>query len=109
MVRCPPPFGQITCRDVPVTAVARRRGVPVAHHPIPTELTDQVAEAVVFPPDPHGRSVVIADFTAEMFEATRRLHGSDPDREELASLYRVLAEAYAHRSRMATRAMAGRR
>jgi len=73
---------------------------------LPGGLIDQVAEAVTIPPDPHTRSVIIARLTAEIFETLRWSHGPNRDQDELASLYRVLAEAYAHRSRMAARALA---
>jgi len=45
----------------------------------------------------------------EVFETVRWLHGPAPDHEELTSLYRLVAEAYAHRSRMAARAATGGR
>ena len=86
-----------------MTAVSNRRTPPPSHDTLPGALIDQLAEAVTLPPDPRARAVAIARLTAEIFEIVRWLHGSDPDSEELASLYRVLAEAYAHRSRMAGR------
>jgi hypothetical protein len=94
-----------------MTVVSNRPAVASrTREALPAGLIDQVAEAVVFAPDPHARSLVIADLAAEVFETIRWLHGPHPDPDELASLYRVLAEAYAHRSRMAARATArGRR
>jgi hypothetical protein len=88
-----------------VTAVSNRRSASSSpsFDTLPGALIDQLAEAVMFPPDPHARSVAIARLAAEIFETIRWLHGSDPDNDELASLYRVLAEAYAHRARMAAR------
>ena len=74
---------------------------------LPDALIDQLAEAVTLPPDPPTRSVAIAGLIVEVFETIRWLHGPDPDHEELASLYRVVAEAYAHRSRMAAGTVAG--
>lgn len=73
---------------------------------LPGGLVDQLAETVLHRSDPHARSVAIADLAAEIFETIRWVHGSDPDHEELASLYRILAEAYAHRSRMAAAVLA---
>ena len=75
----------------------------------PGGLTAQAAEMVTSPPDAHARSVAMASLAAEIFETLRRLQGSDPDADELASLYRVLAEAYAHRARMAARSIVGQR
>jgi hypothetical protein len=89
--------------------VSNRERTTVSDVGLSTSLTDQLSEAVACPPDPHTRSVAIAGLIAEVFETVRWLHGSEPDREELASLYRVLAEAYAHRSRMSTRAIASGR
>ena len=89
-----------------MTAISNRRSAlsSASFDSLPVGLIAQVAEAVTCPPDAQSRSVVIAGLTAEIFETLRWLHGSDPDQEELASLYLVLAEAHAHRSRMALRA-----
>ena len=92
-----------------MTALSSRPARSPVSLALPGDLVDQIAEALVFSPDPHARSVVIANLTAEMFETARWLHGPDPDPAELASLYRILAEAYAHRSRMAAQATTGRR
>lgn len=89
-----------------MTSVSNRERTTVSDVGLPSSLIDQLGEAVARPPDPHNRSVAIACLIAEVFETVRWLHGSEPDREELASLYRVLTEAYAHRSRMSTRAIA---
>lgn len=88
-----------------MTAVSNRS----SSDSLPGELIDQLTEVVIAPPDAHARSVAVASMIAEIFESIRWLQGSDPDHEELGSLYRVLAEAYAHRSRMAARALNSQR
>lgn len=88
-----------------MTATPTRRSTASATStdPLAGVLIDQLTEAVAFPPNRRSRSVVVAELTTEIFEAIRWMHGPDADQEELASLYRVVAEAYAHRSRMAVR------
>jgi hypothetical protein len=92
-----------------MTAVSNRPGVGTSpsYGTLPGALIDQLAESVTLPPDSPTRSVTIAALIVEVFETVRWLHGSDPDHEELASLYRVVAEAYAHRARMAAGTGAG--
>lgn len=87
-----------------MTALSNRRDATSAHE-LSGALIDQLAETVTLYADSHSRSLVIAALTAEVFETVRWMQGSEPEHEELASLYRVLAEAYAHRSRMAARAV----
>ena len=76
---------------------------------LPGVLTDQLAELIASHSDPHTRAAAVAGLIVEVFETVRWLHGPAPDHEELTSLYRLVAEAYAHRSRMAARAATGGR
>lgn len=87
-----------------MTVTSQRRGAQASASldSLPEELIDHLADVVTLQTEAHTRSVVIANLMAEIFETIRGLHGADPDEEELASLYRVLGEAYAHRARMAT-------
>ena len=81
--------------------------------PVSGEVIDALIEAVVLPPDPQARAVVISSLIGEMCAAVEWLHGSDTtpaDRadDERASIRRLAAAAHDHRQRMSVVASSDR-
>jgi len=66
---------------------------------LPAELTDQLADLIVFAPDPAGRAAVIAALVTEL-QALVTWRETVPDHSESTGISRIVAAAEAHLHQM---------